>query len=293
MRNRLPPDEARGIAASAIREHSLSMMRRFSRPPIAITLALALSVSSPCSWAEAPASANAAFDTCIQTVEARLAGQHASPGRFIVLPSPAPVIERIAVTPVPGGLLHHWRASQFLPGARAAELDRLLRDYSAYPTIFAPQVERTRAVPAAQGVDRVTMRVRQHHVITVVLDTDYKVSFGQLDPQHRYSTSRSTGIREIESPGTPAEHALPPGEEHGFLWRQNTYWSYEERDGGLYVQVESVSLTRSIPTGLGWAIGPYIESIPRDSLAFALQCICSALQRQPRSWSSNYNPQSH
>jgi hypothetical protein len=59
------------------------------------------------------------------------------------------------------------------------------------------------------------------------------------------------------------------------------------------VQVESVSLTRSIPTGLGWAIGPYIESIPRDSLAFTLQCICSALQRQSRVQSSTYNPQSH
>src|SRR6185437_5163915 len=264
----------------------LFMMRRFSTPAIAITLVLVLAATSH-SWAEAPASANAAFDTYIRTIETRIARQHASPGRFIVLPSPSsvghggPVIERIAVAPVPGGLLHHWRASQFLPGARAAELDRLLRDYSAYPTLFAPQVERARAVPTTHGVDRVIMRVRQHHVITVVLDTDYEVSFGQLDPQHRFSTSRSTGVREIESPGTAAEHTLPPGEEHGFLWRQNTYWSYEEQDGGLYVQVESVSLTRTLPTGLGWAIGPYIESIPRDSLAFTLQSICSAVQRQP------------
>ena len=265
------------------------MMRRFSTPAIAITVAFALSVSSRCSWADAPASANAAFDTYIRTVERRIAEHHASPGRFMVLPAPspeadaAPVIERIAVASVPGGLLHHWRASQFLPRTRAAELDHLLRDYSAYPTLFAPQVERSRAVPTGGGVDRVTMRVRQHHVITVVLDTDYEVSFGQFDPQHRYSTSRSTGVREIDSPGTRAEHALPHDKEHGFLWRQNTYWCYEERDGGLYVQVESVSLTRSIPTGLGWAIGPYIESIPRDSLAFTLQCICSAFQRQPRS----------
>jgi hypothetical protein len=277
----------------------LSMMRRFSIPAIAITVALAFAFSAPCSAAQAPASANAAFDTYVRTVEARIAGQHASAGRFIVLPSPssegdaAPLIERIAVASVPGGLVHHWRASQFLPGVRAAELERLLRNYSAYPTLFAPQVERARAVPTAQGVERLSMRVRQHHVITVVLDTDYEVSFGQLDPQHRYSTSRSTGVRELDSPGTRAEHTLPPDKEHGFLWRQNTYWSYEERDGGLYVQVESVSLTRSIPTGLGWAIGPYIESIPRDSLAFTLQCICSALQRQPRAWSSTYNPQSH
>ena len=95
------------------------------------------------------------------------------------------------------------------------------------------------------------MRVRQKHVITVVMDTAYDIVFGRLDAQHGYSISRSTQISEIDSPGTANERALRPGEEHGFLWRLNTYWSYEERDGGLYMQIESVSLTRSIPTA--WA----------------------------------------
>src|ERR1700722_19559315 len=94
------------------------------------------------------------------------------------------------------------------------------------------------------------------------MDTAYDVDFGQLDREHGYSISRSTRIDEIDSPGTKNEHALSTNEEHGFLWRQNTYWSYEERDGGLYLQVESVSLTRNIPRGLGWAVAPYVESIP-------------------------------
>jgi hypothetical protein len=59
----------------------------------------------------------------------------------------------------------------------------------------------------------------------------------------------------------------------------NTYWSYEERDGGLYIQIESVTLSRSIPTGLGWAIGPFIESVPRDSLEFTLRATSNALRR--------------
>lgn len=259
-------------------------------PAVAVTVALALMLAAQKSAAEAPASANATFDRYVGTVEARLAAQHASHGGFVARPSSNPqaqddpIIERIAVTPVPGGLLHHWRATRFLPGARAGDLDRLLRNFSAYPTLFAPQVERARAAATAQGAIHLSMRVRQHHAITVVLDTDYEVTFGELDPEHRYSISRSTRIREIESPDSPAEHALAPNHEHGFLWRQNTYWSYEERNSGLYVQVESISLTRSIPTGLGWAIGPYIESIPRDSLAFTLQSICSALRAEtPRS----------
>ncbi|MEI9980457.1 MAG: hypothetical protein WDN23_15930 [Edaphobacter sp.] len=123
------------------------------------------------------------------------------------------------------------------------------------------------------------MRVRQKHVITVVMDTTYDVRFGRLDAQHGFSISRSTQISEIGSPGTDKERALSSNEEHGFLWRLNTYWSYEERDGGLYVQIESVSLSRAIPAGLGWALRPYVESVPRESLEFTLRSARDAMQK--------------
>ncbi len=124
------------------------------------------------------------------------------------------------------------------------------------------------------------MRVRQRQVITVVMDSTYEVSFGRLDLRHGYSISRSTRIQEIDSPGTSRERALTPDEEHGFLWRLNTYWSYEERDGGLYMQIESVSLTRSIPTGMGWAVRPFVQSVPRGSLEFTLSSARKALRPQ-------------
>ncbi|HEV2322533.1 MAG TPA: hypothetical protein VGS10_01160, partial [Terracidiphilus sp.] len=103
--------------------------------------------------------------------------------------------------------------------------------------------------------------------------------FRRLDSTRGYSISRSTRIDEIASPETRSEHALSPRTGHGFLWRLNTYWSYEQREGGLFIQIETVSLTRSIPTGLGWAVGPFIESVPHDSLEFTLQATCKALRR--------------
>jgi len=123
------------------------------------------------------------------------------------------------------------------------------------------------------------MRVRQKHVITVVMDTAYDIAFLRLDAQHGYSIARSTQISEIDAAGTRAERVLSANEEHGFLWRLNTYWSYEERDGGLYMQIESVSLTRSIPTGFGWLIRPFVESVPRESLEFTLRSACNALRK--------------
>ena len=59
---------------------------------------------------------------------------------------------------------------------------------------------------------------------------------------------------------------MPEGHDGGYLWRMNTYWRFEERDGGVYVQCESISLTRDIPRGLGWLIEPFVTSIPRESL---------------------------
>jgi hypothetical protein len=249
--------------------------------------------ASACASGEPPAAAASAFNSYVGAVESRLAQQHRSPAAFLTSAASDPqstarlrrgdvVIERMtpaAGVVLPGAMLHHWRGTAFVAGATAADFERMMRDFDSYPRHFSPQVLEAKIV-ARQG-DRLqaSMRVQQRHVITVVMDTVYDVSFGRLDARHGYSTSRSTQISEIASPGTPSEHALPAGQEYGFLWRQNTYWSYEERDGGLYMQIESVSLSRSIPTGLGWVVRPFVESVPRDSLEFTLRSTCNALRK--------------
>jgi len=184
-----------------------------------------------------------------------------------------------AGTELPGALLHDWRGTAFIAGGKAADFERLMKNFNAYPRVYTPQILTARILEHDGDHFQTTMRVRQKHVLTVVMDTAYDVTFRRLDAQRGSSISRSTQIAEIDSPGTAHERALGPGEEHGFLWRMNTYWSYEERDGGLYIQIESVTLSRSIPTGLGWAIGPFIESVPRDSLEFTLRATSNALRR--------------
>ena len=245
-------------------------------------------------WSEAPAAAVRVFNEYIGRVESRLAQQHRSPHGFVASSPQADarlqrgeLIEE-KLTPedeaeMPEALLHHWRGTAFVRGATVGDFERLMKDFGGYAQRFSPQIVRAGMVSQRDGSVgdhfAATMRVRQHHVITVVMDTAYDIRYGRLDAQHGYSASRSTRISEIASADTPKERALSDGEEHGFLWRLNTYWSYEERDGGLYMQVESVSLTRSIPAGLGWMVRPYVESVPRDSLTFTLRAVCNALRR--------------
>ena len=240
----------------------------------------------------APA-AIAAFNTYFGVVESRLAQQHRSQNGFLAPVASGPenemrlrrgelIVEKLTPATgaeLPGAMLHHWRGTAFAPGAKAADFERLMKDFNAYPQHFSPQVVQAKILTQQGDHFQASMRVRQKHVITVVMDTSYDITFGRLDALHGYSISRSTRIAEIDSPGTSRERALNSGEEHGFLWRLNTYWSYEERDGGLYMQIESVSLTRSITTGLGWAIGPFVESVPRESLEFTLRSTCNALRR--------------
>jgi hypothetical protein len=180
-------------------------------------------------------------------------------------------------------MLHHWRGTAFAPRATAADFERLMKDFNAYPQRFSPEVVQakvlTRQDDHGQDYFRVSMRMRQKHVITVVMDANYDIHFAKLDAKHGYSVSRSTEIAEIDSPGTGSERKLNSAQEHGFLWRMNTYWSYEERDGGLYLQIESVTLSRSIPMGLAWAIRPFVESVPRESLEFTLRAASTGLHK--------------
>lgn len=254
-------------------------------------------LTAPQSAAADPSpAAIAGFNSYIAQFESRLARQHSSDAGFLAPFDAARVrggeVELEQITPAsganfPGALLHHWRGTAFVPGARAVDLEHLLRDYSRYPQVYAPQVIKAKVLAQNGNHYQTMLRLSQKHVIAIVLDTHYDIHFfpaaslpDASSEVHGYDISHSTRISEIADAGTAKEHALDSDHEHGFLWRLNTYWSWEERDGGLYMQIETVSLTRSIPTGLGWAIGPFTNSIPRESLEFTLHSTVNPLRRQ-------------
>ncbi len=255
-----------------------------------LLLGTLLLLRNPPLFAEPSPAALATFSIYARAVESRLAQHHRSPDNFLALPGdPATraqlrsgqvLIEELATPAAPSALLHHWRATTFVPNATTADFEHLLQNFSAYPHNFAPQIVSSTVIWSTPTDTLLRLRTRQHHVLTVVLDTTCDVTFASLDPTHAYSISRSTRIDEIASSGSPSEHVLSPSDEHGFLYRLNTYWSYEQRDGGLYLQIESISLTRSIPHGLAWVIQPYLESIPRESLVFTLTSARNALQKE-------------
>jgi hypothetical protein len=181
---------------------------------------------------------------------------------------------------VPGGLIHHWIGTIFIPGATLAQTIAFEQDYDNQQQYFRPDVMRSKTLQRNGNDFTIELRFYKKKIITTVIDTTHDVHYQPVDDMHEWSRSHTTRIQEMDNAGKAGEKLEPEGHDRGFLWRMNTYWRFEEKDGGTYVECQSISLTRDIPTGLGWMIGPYVNSVPRESLTFTLDRTRSAvLQR--------------
>jgi hypothetical protein len=181
---------------------------------------------------------------------------------------------------VPGGLIHHWIGTVFIPSVTLAQTLAFLQDYDNQHKFYSPDVQQSKLLARHKDEFRMFLQLRKTKVVTVILNTEYDVKYTTLDPDRAISDSRSTRIAEVENAGTPNESEKPVGNDSGFLWRLNSYWRFLERDGGVYVQLEAISLTRDIPAGLGWLISPFVSSIPKESLAFTLTRTRDALTQK-------------
>lgn len=179
------------------------------------------------------------------------------------------------------GMIHHWLGAVFIPEARLEDTLALVQDYDRHEEIYSPDVQEARILERDGDEFRVFMRFRKKKVITVVVDTIHEVRYERPAPARAYSLSHTTEVHEIEEAGEPDERRLPEGEGHGFLWRLDSYWRFLEADGGVYVESESVSLTRTIPFLLRWLVAPFVSDVPRESLAFLLETTRSEVGSQP------------
>ena len=181
----------------------------------------------------------------------------------------------------PGGMIHHWVGAAYVPGAKLPDVLRVLQDYDHHAQYYAPDVERSKIESHEGDHFLLFLRFRRHKVITVVLNTEHEVCYFRDSATRAHSRSSAVRIAEVENAGKNNEREKPPGEDGGYLWGMETWWRMDERDGGVYVQSEVVSLTRDIPAGLGWLIGPFVTSIPKETLTFTLEATRkAALERR-------------
>ena len=178
------------------------------------------------------------------------------------------------------GLVHHWVGVVFVPGKSVSQAVALLQDYDRHQSIYKPNVERSKTLSRDGDRFKVFLRFHMEKGLTAVVNSDHDAVFTREASDRASSRIRSTRIQEVEEPGTPKEREKPVGKDRGFLWRLNSYWRFLERDGGVYIQCESLTLTRGIPWGFGLVVKPFVTEIPEETLEFTLSKTRSELERR-------------
>jgi hypothetical protein len=171
---------------------------------------------------------------------------------------------------IPSGLIHHWVGVIFIPKATLTETNAVLQDYENETEIYKPEIHRAKLIERNGNVSKIFLQFYNKSIVTVVLNEYSNVIETRLGSTRLQSTSHSTRIAEVVNPGSPDEHERADGDDHGYMWRLSSYWRIEEKDGGVYVQNESITLSRTVPTLLARLVNPLVKSIPRDVLFHTL-----------------------
>jgi putative flippase GtrA len=210
----------------------------------------------------------------------------ARPERIALLRGEIPVRELTAtdgdgrLIRVPAGMVHHWRGAVFIPGVGLEDLLARVADPGA-------EKERQEDVLASRVLERgpdsvrLYLKLQRSKIVTVVYNTEHLVRYARLGPGRAASRSVATRIAELENPNSSAEREKPPGTDRGFLWKLNSYWRYEQVEGGVIVECESLSLSRSIPALLEYFVRPLIDHVVRESMQRTLSSMRQRMKRPP------------
>lgn len=189
------------------------------------------------------------------------------------------------IVDVYGGLIHHWRGAAFIPGATLNKLLAITQDFRAYSDVY-PWILGTRVFdqPDHAPGDRYRVLLRMTGStggVQSTVDLWTSVEYRYPRPDRAAAHTEAECVRQVENAGERDEHLLPPGTGNGYLWRANTFARYLERDGGVYVELENLGLSRGFPRLLGWAVEPFARRLGRGSVERSLVHLRAALRTPP------------
>ena len=182
---------------------------------------------------------------------------------------------------VPDAKMHHWAGAVYVPNTTVDAVIRRMQEYAGRESEFYEEVKASKLLARDGDRLRVFMRIeRDASIITATYNTEHAVEYRRIAPNRAASRSVATKIAELADAGTPREREQPPGEDHGFLWRLNAYWRFEQSGDGVLIECESVSLSRSVPFVVRPLVGPIANRIARESLERTLRSLRTFLTRR-------------
>ena len=169
------------------------------------------------------------------------------------------------IVKVPGGLVHHWAGATFIPGVDLRRVVDVAQHYDRYPGIYRSVIA-SRVLARDGDTFRVLARLKEDAgMVSAVLDVQTIVTYVE-GPRFAYSIGVASEIREVKNAGASNERLLSPGHDSGYLWRANTFTRFVELDGGVYVELETIGLSRRFPVLFAWLIEPIARRVGRSSV---------------------------
>ena len=225
------------------------------------------------------------WDRYILTTEAKLESRFRGEGMFLgPQDSPAwrqqlrnhttlvyPSVPK-GVVSIKGGLIQDWSGAVFVPNSSLKQVLSIVQDYDHHKAIYKPDIAEAKLRSRSGDNFNVFMRiVKSKLMLSAVLNTDHDIRFTTLDSHRVFSRAYCRRIAEVSGAGKQGEHELPVGQDHGYIWRITGYWFFEERDSGVYISCQSITLTRDIPFLLEKVLGPVLRELPGESLRLSLE----------------------
>jgi hypothetical protein len=180
---------------------------------------------------------------------------------------------------VPVGIIHHWTGIAFLPGATLAQTKSVLEDYAHEKDNYFPDVRQSRLLSRNGNSSEIFLQFYSKTIVTAVFNVNFVTLVTDYSPTRAQVRSCSTRVAEVDNFGTPNEHELAPADSRGYLWKLCTWWHMEEKNGGTYIQVEAIELSRTVPFAFAWLVNPLIRNVPRTFLSHLLSATQKAVAK--------------
>jgi putative flippase GtrA len=272
-------------------EGGSAMKRSYSRKAQALAAALVVLMSAtgagPVHAAELTSKTVQAWNAYVGATEQRIAKELASDQGFLVMdfqPRHKAAADRRALMAgevlvtdmktldsngckldVASGMVHHWSGAVFIPNVTVEEVMARVSDPNQEDT-KQQDVLASEVLERGPGYLKIYLKLQRKKFVTVTFNTEHLVQYQWHGEERASSSSATTRIAEVTDVGEPTESEKPEGNDSGFLWRLNSYWRYEQVNGGVIVELESLSLSRTVPMILKPVVSPLIRSAAKGSV---------------------------
>jgi hypothetical protein len=189
---------------------------------------------------------------------------------------------------VPQGMIHHWVGAMFIPNVTFEQAMKVLSNYDRYNDFYKPLITKSVVVEREGDNAKVSvLAVQKVFSVTAAVETDNQVQVVRLNSEKAYIMSDALRVQEIADYGQPGEHPFPEDRRPGYVWRSFVLQRVEQRDGGVYIEVETIALSRGIPLEFRWLIKPVTDQLPRKLMLETLSDTRTAVQHEAQSYPSS------